>query len=254
MKISIIVGNALMFKYLAYEIQKEFNSEQIQIIVENTYSKENFKKQIIFRIKKYGIIKFIDEVLYRLYESIIQKNKQIYNNHFQESEKLLIDYFSKNINDIKTEQIIKKFNPDILIIFGTSIIKENIFSIPKYGTLNIHPGVNPKYKGAGSFWALKNKDLKNYGFTIHLVDRGIDTGKIIISKVIDFKQKHKILPNMYVDLTKEASKELVNVLSYLKNNDKLPDNQPLTNEKGYYTWLGLSDYIKMRWNLRNVRI
>ena len=47
----------------------------------------------------------------------------------------------------------------------SAIVKKNIFSIPTLGTLNVHPGINPKYKGAGSFWAMKNRD-----FTLKLQD------------------------------------------------------------------------------------
>ncbi len=252
MNISVVVGNAPMFKYLANEIQKNFANENIQIIVEDSYSMGNFKKQIKFRIKKYGILKFIDEVLYRLYESIIQKSSSIYNEYFNSLDNLKIEYISEKINNEETEIKIKKFNPDILIVFGTSIVKENIFTIPKFGTLNIHPGINPKYKGAGSFWALKNKDFNNYGFTIHLVDKGIDTGDIVASKKVSFDTLHLILPHMYSDFTKEASDSLMGILEYIKQNNKLPVSNSLTNESGYNTWLGMSDYIFMRWNNRNV--
>ena len=254
MKISMVVGDALMFKYLAYMIKKEMKEELIQVIVENTYSKESFIKQIKFRIKKYGILKFVDEVFYRLFENFVQKSSYIYEQNFKEANSLNFDYLSKNINDSETEQVLKSFNPDILVVFGTSIVKKHIFCIPKYGTINIHPGINPKYKGAGSFWALKNQDFENYGFTIHLVDDGIDTGEVISSKIVKFKNPHKVLPNMYSDLTKEAINELINILQFTRKNKTLPKNKPLTNDEGYYTWLGLSDYIKMRWNLRDVRV
>ncbi len=159
-----------------------------------------------------------------------------------------MDYISSKINNFETEQKIKKFNPDILIVFGTSIVKKNVFSIPRLGTLNIHPGINPKYKGAGSFWAMKNKDFDNYGFTIHLVDEGIDTGDVVSSIKLPFEKKHKILPEMYAKFTIEATKELINVLNETKENYTIKTIKPLTNEEGYNTWIGMSDYIKMRSN------
>jgi folate-dependent phosphoribosylglycinamide formyltransferase PurN len=252
MNISVVVGNALMFKFLAKEIQQSFPNENVQIIIENSYSKENFKKQIKFRIKKYGVLKFIDEVIYRLYESIIQKSSSIYKKYFENANSLEVEYFSEKINDKETELKIHQFNPDILIVFGTSIVKENIFMIPKIGTLNIHPGINPKYKGAGSFWALKNKDFSHYGFTIHLVDKGIDTGDIILSKKVTFDKSHLVLPTMYSNFTIEASSSLIDILTYLKQNNKLPMSNSLTDESGYNTWLGMSDYVSMRWKNRNV--
>ena len=44
---------------------------------------------------------------------------------------------------------------------------------------NFHPGILPEYKGAGAFsWAILNKE-KKAGITLHLIDKGIDTGDII---------------------------------------------------------------------------
>jgi folate-dependent phosphoribosylglycinamide formyltransferase PurN len=252
MKISVVVGNAPMFKYLANEINNSFQKDNIQIIVEDSYSKENFKKQIKFRIKKYGLIKFVDEVIYRLFESIIQKASGIYKKYFYEIDSLKVDYISSKINNSETEQKIKEFSPDILIVFGTSIVKKNIFSIPTLGTLNVHPGINPKYKGAGSFWAMKNRDFTYYGFTIHLVDEGIDTGDIVSSKKLPFAKKHKVLPEMYSKFTIEATKELINVLKEIKQTNTVKKITPLTNEEGYNTWVGMSDYVSMRWKNRNV--
>jgi len=252
MNISIVVGNAPMFKYLAYKINNQLKVDSIQIIIEDSYSIENFKKQIKFRIKKYGILKFIDEAIYRLFESVVQKSSQIYHSYFDDLDNLKINYVSKNINDEETEEKIKSFHPDILIVFGTSIVKENIFNIAKFGTLNVHPGINPKYKGAGSFWAMKNNDFDNYGFTLHLIDEGIDTGDIIISQQVKFINKHKILPYMYSEFTIEATEELVKILKDIKINNCISKSESLTNEEGYNTWIGMSDYIKMRWNTKNV--
>lgn len=250
MNISVVVGNAPMFKYLANEIRNNFQHCNIQIIIEDSYSKENFKKQIKFRIKRYGIFKFIDEVIYRLFETIIQKNSKIYGEYFNDLDNLKIDYISSKINNNETEQEIRKFKPDILIVFGTSIVKKNIFCIPQVAALNIHPGINPKYKGGGSFWAVKTKDFENYGFTIHLVDEGIDTGDIVLSKQIEFEQKDKILPHMYSKFTIEATKELIKLLKDFEQTKIIKKITPLTNEDGYHTWLGMSDYLKMRWNNR----
>jgi len=251
MNISVVVGNAPMFKYLANEIQNSFDESNVQIIIEDTYSIANFKKQIKFRIKKYGILKFIDEVIFRLYEKIIQQSTSVYNSYFSDSYNLKVECISKSINNKETELKIRMFAPDILIVFGTSIIKDNIFTIPKVGTLNIHPGINPKYKGSGSFWALKNQDFENYGFTIHLVDSGIDTGNILVNKKVNFNKSHLILPHMYSCLTKEAGYSLIELLKHLKNNKKLIMAEPLTREQGYYTWIGMSDYISMRWCNKN---
>ena len=44
----------------------------------------------------------------------------------------------------------------------------------------MHVGITPHYRGShGGYWALYNKDVENFGTTIHLVDAGVDTGAVL---------------------------------------------------------------------------
>lgn len=86
----------------------------------------------------------------------------------------------KNINDVQAITFIKSIAPDLLIsAYFSQILKQPVISLPKLGTLNIHPGWLPAYKGAMAyFWVLKNGS-DNAGVTLHWIDEGIDTGEII---------------------------------------------------------------------------
>lgn len=86
----------------------------------------------------------------------------------------------KSINDSTVLQKINEINPDLIIVNGTRIIhKENLEQFPCLA-INTHAGITPKYRGVhGTYWALANRDPENSGVTIHQVDVGIDTGKII---------------------------------------------------------------------------
>lgn len=102
-------------------------------------------------------------------------------------------YRIKNINSVKNEMFIKKLNPDlILVCHFQKILKPNIFQIPLYGCINLHPSLLPKYKGLSpQHWPIIKGD-KETGITVHFINKGIDTGDIIL--------QHKILidPHMYV--------------------------------------------------------
>ena len=75
---------------------------------------------------------------------------------------------------------IERWSPDILVVFGTSILPPEIIAIPSRGSLNLHWGLSPYYRGSHcTDWAILNNDLKNVGVTIHLVDPSIDTGPIL---------------------------------------------------------------------------
>lgn len=83
-------------------------------------------------------------------------------------------------NIIETEADLKKVNPDIIITAAyAQIIPEPILKIPKYGCINIHASLLPKYRGASCIQAaLLNGDEKS-GVTIIKMDKGLDTGAII---------------------------------------------------------------------------
>ncbi len=98
------------------------------------------------------------------------------------SQRYKINYIApKNINSFKVFKIIDQLKPDIMILVGysNSILKRKIFSIPKYGTLNLHASMLPYYRGGSPLnWAIINNE-KKIGISIILVDEGIDTGPII---------------------------------------------------------------------------
>jgi len=95
---------------------------------------------------------------------------------------------------------IKKIKPDLTITAAYGkIIPEDILSIPRYGPLNIHPSLLPKYRGPSPIQtAILNGD-KETGVTIMLMDEKIDHGAIVssseftISKNYDYRELSEIL-------------------------------------------------------------
>ncbi|MBE0472575.1 MAG: methionyl-tRNA formyltransferase [Methyloprofundus sp.] len=78
---------------------------------------------------------------------------------------------------------INNLKPDIIVVFSMSqLLKDNIFSIPKYGTINLHPAILPEYRGPNpDFWQYYNMEM-NPGVTVHYIDQGEDTGDIIFQE------------------------------------------------------------------------
>lgn len=75
---------------------------------------------------------------------------------------------------------LKSFHPDIMIVaaFG-QILSEEILQMPKYGCVNVHASLLPKYRGAAPIqWAVMNGDAVS-GVTTMRMDAGIDTGDMI---------------------------------------------------------------------------
>ena len=87
-------------------------------------------------------------------------------------------YFVKNFNDPECEQILKKIKPELIVLGGATILKENIINIPPKGIINAHPGLLPGYRGNHVIpWAIYNNDP--VGVTVHYINKGVDTGDII---------------------------------------------------------------------------
>ncbi len=102
------------------------------------------------------------------------------------SKKKGIPYFYMTKNSSDLENWIQSKNPDLIIIYSMSmLLKKNIFEIPKYGTINLHPSLLPKYRGPNPiFWQYYFFEKKG-GITLHYIDEGEDTGDIIYQKSFD---------------------------------------------------------------------
>ena len=89
------------------------------------------------------------------------------------------------LNSLKTLTRLKEISPDFIACFGTGILHERILSNFPDCIFNLHVGIPEYYRGSScNFWPIYNSDLKNLGATVHLIEKGIDTGKIAGTKLI----------------------------------------------------------------------
>lgn len=88
------------------------------------------------------------------------------------------------IPDIHAEEVlnqVRALEPDLGLIYGSPILKPELFEIPTFGSLGIHHGKLPDYRGnKTTFWAIYNGE-KTAGVTIQKVNAGLDTGQIVKS-------------------------------------------------------------------------
>ncbi|QSB13104.1 hypothetical protein JQS43_15815 [Natronosporangium hydrolyticum] len=73
--------------------------------------------------------------------------------------------------------------PDLLVLYGFNwILPREVYQLPTFGTVNIHPSLLPRYRGpAPVHWAIRNGDPET-GVTVHRVDDGVDTGPILAQR------------------------------------------------------------------------
>jgi folate-dependent phosphoribosylglycinamide formyltransferase PurN len=84
------------------------------------------------------------------------------------------------INDDAVFETVRRLTPDVVAVFGTSLIRPPLLGQGRLGMLNLHGGLSPDYRGADcTFWALYNREPARVGCTLHFINAGIDTGALI---------------------------------------------------------------------------
>lgn len=85
------------------------------------------------------------------------------------------------------ESIIRELNPDVIVVVAYGqILPESILNIPRYGCINVHGSLLPKYRGAAPIqWSVLNGDEVT-GVTTMYMEKGLDTGDILL------KEEYKI--------------------------------------------------------------
>lgn len=129
----------------------------------------------------------------------------------------------KEVNLPFVYETVKKYSPDVAFVYGSWIIKEPLLSlIPSGRFVNLHLGLSPYYRGAGTnFWPFANNELEYVGSTLLHIDAGIDTGDII-THVRPVFEKGDTVHTVGCKIIKESGKVLVKLLENIRNGEELP--------------------------------
>lgn len=104
---------------------------------------------------------------------------------FAMEKKLRIEQPQKVRNNEEFINEIKSLNPDVICVVAYGkILPKEILEIPKYGCINVHASLLPKYRGAAPIqWSVLNGD-KTTGVTTMYMDVGMDTGDMILKQEV----------------------------------------------------------------------
>jgi methionyl-tRNA formyltransferase len=93
-------------------------------------------------------------------------------------------HFLSNYHTEESIALMRAAEADLGIIWGTNILKESVFKIPRLGSINIHQGLAPYYRGGPPvFWELYNGE-REVGVTVHYVEPKVDTGDILVQETL----------------------------------------------------------------------
>lgn len=123
--------------------------------------------------------------------------------------------------DLRTESaqlLIRCLSPDLIVVSSfNQIIPVDVIKIPRLGTINVHPSLLPKYRGATpTTWAILNGE-EYTGVTIHFIENEkIDSGRIILQRKVNISPKEtdgslrKWLANIAGQMTPAAVNMVIN--------------------------------------------
>jgi hypothetical protein len=213
-------------------------------------------KRIKLRAKKYGWIKAIDEVLFHALDRVVIRR--------HERPRLLrefppaftttrsLDIPSHSVNNIHARKwldFVTEAKPDIIFsVCGSVIFRPELYTIPRFGTLVLHEGLTPEYKGLHTpLWALMNKEHDYLGYTLLKVDDSIDGGAVLSQRSYELGSGESFRTWSLV-AHKAILANLDHIAASLSRLEADGGFEPLDitgRRHQYFTWMGLSDFLRL---------
>lgn len=160
------------------------------VVLEEGVSRRRFLSR---RVKRLGLptvlgqIAFMLGIVPLLKRISLQRVEQILALHEVQSTSIppKVCHYVRSINDVRVEELLRSLKPDIIVISGTRIIAKKIIESVDAPFINMHAGITPAYRGVhGGYWSLYEGRPDLCGVTIHRVDEGIDTGRVLAQALI----------------------------------------------------------------------
>lgn len=135
------------------------------------------------------------------------------------------------------------FKADLIVVVAYGkILPQEILDLPKFGCINVHASLLPKYRGAAPIeWSIINGE-KSTGITTMKMNAGLDTGDILLASKVKITED-MILPELKEILSVEGAKLLIETINNLdkikpvKQDDTLSNYAPmLTKDSGKIDW------------------
>lgn len=156
-------------------------------------------------------------------------------------------YQPLKVRDEEFVDTLRAYNPDVMVVvaFG-QIIPLSILKMPKYGCVNIHGSLLPKYRGAAPIqWAVLDGE-KETGITTILMDEGIDTGDILLKKTIKI-DTDETSGSLFDKLMALGAETILETLDELEKGSITPTKQgesPTAYAKMLTKAMGLIDFTR----------
>jgi methionyl-tRNA formyltransferase len=150
------------------------------------------------------------------------------------------------LNDPAFAGAIRELNPDLIVVVAFKILPKEVFTIPRFGSVNLHASLLPKYRGAAPInWAIINGESKT-GVTTFFLKEKVDTGNIIMQQPCDISVDdnagtlHDKLSELGADVLISTINKIEmtngNVQVYLQDNKSATNAPKITPELCHIDW------------------
>ena len=156
------------------------------------------------------------------------------------------------IREAEAVDKLRSMNADVFVVaaFG-QILSEEILNIPRYGCINIHASLLPKYRGAAPIqWCILNGESKT-GVTIMQMDKGVDTGDILLQRETDIAPD-ETGESLFDKLSVLGSSAITEALAMIEKGEIIPVRQD--EEKATHVGMLNKEMGLIDWNKENVVI
>ena len=142
------------------------------------------------------------------------------------AEKLEIPvYQPTSMKTAESLEIIKKYNPDVIVVAAYGqILPKAVLDAPKYGCVNIHGSLLPKYRGASPIQQSVLNGDKVTGITTMLMDVGLDTGDILLTSETEIGE-NETSGELFDRLALLGGDLIIDTLTALENGTVIPKKQ-----------------------------
>ncbi|MBP3490010.1 MAG: methionyl-tRNA formyltransferase [Roseburia sp.] len=156
-------------------------------------------------------------------------------------------YQPEKIRDAACVEYLRGYEPDIIIVeaFG-QIIPKAILDMPRFGCVNVHASLLPKYRGAAPIqWAIINGDAVT-GVTTMRMDEGLDTGDMILKQEVIIRED-ETGGSLFDRLSETGAKLCVQTMEAIEAGTAVytpQDESAATHTKKIYKELGSIDWTR----------
>ncbi len=196
------------------------------------------------------------DIMKKYMDNVLKSEKKIFGEiSFIPSNVKSLIIKNGDLNKLTRFQLEKAINSDFYIVFGASYIKGWLidFLITKKA-LNIHMGLSPYYRGSScNFWALYDNKPEYVGATIHLLNKGLDSGDILFHCIPRLKEDD----NSFDFAMRSVLIAQTGILNFIKNGSILnlkSFRQDKAKELRYSKNSDFTDKVASEFLKRNIKL